>query len=158
MSGRVTPATVALDRADVRYSLHSYRPDPRAGSYGEVAAAALGVDSRRIFKTLVASVDGRLAVGVVPVAASLDLKAFAAAVGGKKGALADPAQAARATGYVLGGISPLGLRRALPTVMDSSATDHPTVFISAGRRGLHVELGPTDLIRLTGGVVVAIAG
>jgi len=156
MSGRATPATAVLDGAGVDYTLHSYDHDRRASAYGEEAAAALGVDPSRIFKTLVASVNGRLTVGVVPVSAALDLKALAAAVGGKRATLADPGEAAKVTGYVLGGISPLGQRRALPTVVDSSAEDHATVFVSAGRRGLQVELAPADLVRLSAADVVAL--
>jgi len=134
--------------------LHSYDHDPRSTAYGVEAVEALGVDPDRIFKTLIAAVDDRLAVGIVPVAATLDLKALAAALGGKRAALADPAAAARVTGYVLGGISPLGQRRTLPTVLDSSATSHATIFVSAGRRGLQVELAPANLVRLTAADVV----
>ena len=123
----------------------------RSGSFGEEAAAALGVDVARVFKTLVADVDGRLWVAVVPVPAQLDLKRLAAAAGGKRAVLADPAAAERATGYVVGGISPLGQRKALPTVVDASALDFATVMVSAGRRGLQVELPPAELVRLTRG-------
>lgn len=154
MSGRATPATAMLAGAGIDYTLHSYDHDRRVGGYGAEAATALGLDPGRIFKTLVASVDGRLTVGVVPVTSTLDLKALAAAVGGKRAVLADPAEAARVTGYVLGGISPLGQRRTLPTVVDSSAGDHVTIFVSAGRRGLQVELAPADLVRLTAADVV----
>ena len=118
MSG-ATPATAALDRAGIGYQLHPYQHDSRADSYGDEAASALGVDARRIFKTLIAAVDGRLTCAVVPVAGRLNLKALAAAIGGRKAELADPAQAQRATGYVLGGISPLGHRRPVPVVIDS---------------------------------------
>jgi Cys-tRNA(Pro)/Cys-tRNA(Cys) deacylase len=114
------------------------------------AATALGVDPRQVFKTLIADVDGALTVAVVPVEGQLDLKALAAAVGGKKAAMADPAAAERATGYVVGGISPLGQRRRLATVVDSSALEFPVVLVSAGRRGVDVELAPADLVRLTG--------
>lgn len=149
MSGKGTPATVAATRAGIPFAVHDYPHDPAAASYGEEAAEALGVPATRVFKTLVASVDGQLTVAVVPVAGVLDLKALAAAVGGKRAAMADPAEAERATGYVLGGISPVGQRRRLPTVVDSSALGFETVFVSAGRRGLEIELGPRDLVRLT---------
>ncbi|KJK59643.1 Cys-tRNA(Pro) deacylase [Saccharothrix sp. ST-888] len=147
--GQGTPATVALEAAGVTFTVHAYQHDPAAASYGGEAAEALGVDSARVFKTLVAEVDGTLTVGVVPVSGQLDLKALAAAVGGKRAAMADPAAAERSSGYVRGGISPLGQRRPLRTVLDTSALDHPTVYISAGRRGLEVELSPTDLATLT---------
>ncbi|MFJ2115408.1 Cys-tRNA(Pro) deacylase [Streptomyces sp. NPDC087850] len=152
-----TPATVALAAAGTPYTLHAYAHDPAAPSYGEEAAEALGVSPDRVFKTLVAEVDGDLTVAVVPVAGSLDLKALAAAVGGKRAALADPAAAERATGYVLGGISPLGQRKRLRTVLDSSAAVHPTVCVSAGRRGLEVELSPADLAALTAAVTAPVA-
>ncbi len=140
---------MAANRARVAFTVHDYPHDPAAPSFGEEAAAALGVPTERVFKTLVTSVDGRLAVAVVPVAGSLDLKAFAAATGGRRAAMADPAEAERATGSVRGGISPLGQRRRLPTVVDSSALRFDTVFVSAGRRGLQLELAPADLVRLT---------
>ncbi|KUP98510.1 Cys-tRNA(Pro) deacylase [Thermobifida cellulosilytica] len=149
MSGKGTPATVAAERGGVAFTLHSYEV-AGTDSYGKEAAAALGVSPERIFKTLVAEVDGTLTVGVVPVAGRLDPKALAAAVGGKRARMADPARAERATGYVRGGISPLGQRRKLRTVVDSSALKHETVYVSAGRRGLQMELDPADLVRLTG--------
>lgn len=145
-----TPATIAAGRAKIEFSLHPYEVDPAAGAYGAAAADALGVDPQRLFKTLVAEVDGTLTVAVVPVSASLDLKALATAVGGKRARMADPAVAERATGYVVGGISPIGQRRESPTVVDGSASRFATVFVSAGRRGLQIELSPADLIRLTG--------
>ncbi|MEU9334716.1 Cys-tRNA(Pro) deacylase [Streptomyces sp. NPDC048290] len=151
-----TPATVALTTAGVPYTVHSYDHDPAHPSYGEEAAEAMGVAPERVFKTLVAEVDGGLTVAVVPVAGSLDLKALAAAVGGKKAAMADPAAAERTTGYVRGGISPLGQRKRLPTVLDASASAHATICVSAGRRGLEVELSPQDLARLTGAVLAPI--
>ncbi|MBV2362531.1 Cys-tRNA(Pro) deacylase [Streptomonospora nanhaiensis] len=157
MSGKGTPATVAATRAGIAFTLHPYTAAGGGGSYGEEAADALGVARDRVFKTLVAEVDGALTVGVVPVSATLDLKALAAAAGGKKAAMADPAAAERATGYVRGGISPLGQRRRLRTVVDSSAAAHPTVFVSAGRRGLQMELAPADLVRLTGAATGPIA-
>jgi Cys-tRNA(Pro)/Cys-tRNA(Cys) deacylase len=145
-----TPAVTALEKARVAHTLRTYDPghSPDVG-HGEAAVAALGADPRQVFKTLVARVDGRLTVAVVPVSGSLDLKALAAAVGGRKAAMADPVDAERATGYVVGGISPLGQRKVLPTVVDASALDFPTVMVSAGRRGLQVELPPADLVRLT---------
>ncbi|WP_369143729.1 Cys-tRNA(Pro) deacylase [Streptomyces sp. R44] len=151
-----TPATVALTAAGTPFTLHAYEHDPASASYGEEAAEALGVSPDRVFKTLVADVDGELTVAVVPVAGQLDLKALATAVGGKRAAMADPAAAERTTGYVRGGISPLGQRKRLRTVLDSSASDHATVCISAGRRGLEVELSPADLAALTSAVVAPI--
>ncbi|MFJ8096343.1 Cys-tRNA(Pro) deacylase [Streptomyces griseofuscus] len=147
-----TPATVALSAAGVEFTVHAYDHDPSHPSYGEEAAEAMGVSPDRVFKTLVADVDGNLVVGVVPVAGTLDLKALASAVGGKRAAMADPALAERTTGYVRGGISPLGQRKRLPTVLDDSALTHATICVSAGRRGLEVELAPDDLAELTGAV------
>ena len=152
-----TPALALLTRSGVSHTVHPYEHDPRSVAFGDEAAAALGIDPGRLFKTLVATVDGALTVAVVPVAGSLDLKALAAAVGGKRAAMADPAAAERATGYVRGGISPLGGRKRLPTVIDSSAATFPTMFVSAGRRGLQVELPPAELIRLAAATVAAIA-
>ncbi|MFD6993108.1 Cys-tRNA(Pro) deacylase [Streptomyces sp. NPDC059943] len=152
-----TPATVALTAAKAAFTLHAYEHDPAAPSYGEEAAEALGVSADRVFKTLVADVDGELTVAVVPVSGSLDLKALAAAVGGKRATMADPAAAERTTGYVRGGISPLGQRKRLRTVLDSSARAHPTVCVSAGRRGLEVELSPSDLASLTSATLAPIA-
>lgn len=152
-----TPATALLAKAGVAFTLHPYEHDRRAEAYGEEAAAALGVAAERIFKTLIATVDRQLACGVVPVAGRLDLKAFAAAVGGKKAELADPAAAARATGYVVGGISPLGQKGRRPIVLDASAAQFPTVFVSAGKRGLQIELPPDDLLRLAPATLAAIA-
>ena len=148
-----TPAIAALAAAGVPHTVHAYDHDAtvvrRGLGYGAEAADALGVDPARVFKTLVASVDGVLVVGVIPVLAHLDLKALAAAVGGKRGQMADPAAAQRSSGYVVGGISPLGQRRKLRTVVDEGVHDHDTVFVSAGRRGLDVELAPADLVALT---------
>jgi Cys-tRNA(Pro)/Cys-tRNA(Cys) deacylase len=145
----------------VAHTLHAYEHDPRAHdrglAYGTEASLALGLDPRQVFKTLVADVDGTLTVAVVPVGAQVDLKALAAAVGGKKGAMADPAAAERATGYVVGGISPLGQRKRLPTVVDSSALGQAEILVSAGRRGLDVALAPRDLVELTGAVTAPIA-
>jgi Cys-tRNA(Pro)/Cys-tRNA(Cys) deacylase len=152
-----TPATALLTKAKVPFTLHPYEHDPRAQGYGEEAAQALGVDPARIFKTLIASVEGRLACAVVPVAARLDLKAFAAALGGKRAELAEPAAASRATGYVVGGISPIGQRSRLRVVVDASAEVFETVYVSAGKRGLQVELTPADLVRAAEAIVAPIA-
>jgi Cys-tRNA(Pro)/Cys-tRNA(Cys) deacylase len=152
-----TPATVAAARAGIEFTTRSYEHDPSAPSYGEEAAEALGVPPEQVFKTLVADVDGALTVAVVPVSASLDLKALAAAVGGKRASMADPAAAERGTGYVLGGISPLGQRKRLRTVVDASLIEHATVCVSAGRRGLEIELAPTDLVALTRATTAPVA-
>ena len=144
-----TPATLALARAGIEHRLHAYEHDPRAGSFGLEAADALGVDPARVLKTLMASVDGRLVVGIVPVSGQLDLKALARAAGGSRAAMADLQAAERATGYVAGGISPVGQKRTHPTVLDESALLHETVFVSAGRRGLDLELSPADLVLVT---------
>jgi len=157
VAGQGTAATALLTRQGIPFTVHAYDHDPRRGSYGLEAAQAMGVESGRVFKTLVADVDGTLAVGVVPVAAQLDLKALAAAVGGKKAAMADAAAAERATGYVTGGISPLGQRRRLRVVVDSSALEFPTVFCSGGRRGLEIELAPGDLVRAANATVAPIS-
>ncbi|MFI9012190.1 Cys-tRNA(Pro) deacylase [Actinosynnema sp. NPDC053489] len=157
MAGRGTPATALLDKQKVAYALHAYEHDPRHESYGLEAAEALGIAPERVFKTLVAEVDGRLAVGVVPVTGQLDLKALAAAVGGKKARMADVAAAERATGYVAGGISPLGQKKRLPVALDASAEGFGTIYCSAGRRGLEVEIAPADLVRLTQAVVAPIS-
>ncbi len=157
MASKGTPATALLTKQKVAFALHAYEVDAHQPAYGEAVAAALGVDPAQVFKTLVATVDGRLAVGVVPVAATLDLKAFAAALGGKRGAMAEPAAAERATGYVTGGISPFGQRSRLPIAVDASAADLPAMYVSAGRRGLQVSVAPDDLVRLTGATVAAIA-
>jgi Cys-tRNA(Pro)/Cys-tRNA(Cys) deacylase len=151
-----TPATVALTRAGVTFTEHAYAHDPAAPSYGVAAAEVLGLDPAQVFKTLLTTVDGRLVVGVVPVSGQLDLKAVAAAVGGKKAAMADPAAAERATGYVVGGISPVGQKRAHPTVVDTSALAFDTVYVSGGRRGLDLGLSPADLVRVTGAVVAPV--
>lgn len=152
-----TPATTALRRAGVEYVEHAYEHDRATASYGQEAAEALGADPARVFKTLLVQLDTvGLAVAIVPVSGSLDLKAVASALGAKKAALADTATAERATGYVRGGISPLGQRRRLPTVIDQSAFDHATVLVSGGRRGFDIELAPTDLARLTGAARAAI--
>ena len=146
-----------LQREGVAHVVHAYEVDPSAPSYGEAAAAALGIEADRMFKTLMTEVDGRLACGVVPASGSLDLKALASALGGKRGAMAEPAAAERSTGYVVGGISPLGQRSRVPTVVDETCALFDTVYVSAGRRGLSVELAPADLVRLTGAVVAGVA-
>jgi Cys-tRNA(Pro)/Cys-tRNA(Cys) deacylase len=155
--GGATPATARLTSLGIAFTLHPYHHDPRTEAYGEEAAEALGVDARRIFKTLIASIDGKLVCGVVPVAGHLDLKALAAAVGGKRAAMAEPATASRATGYVVGGISPLGQKSRIAVVIDSSSAAFETVFVSAGRRGLQVELAPADLVQAAGGALAPIA-
>lgn len=152
-----TPATSALTKAEIGFTLHPYEHDPRSQAYGDEASASLRVDPARMFKTLIASVDGKLACAVVPVVARLDLKAFAAALGGKRAELAEPAAAARATGYVVGGISPIGQKQRLRLVVDSSASGFDTVYVSAGKRGLQVELAPADLITVTGATTAPIA-
>lgn len=154
-----TPATAALTRAGVAFTLHPYTHVDGQRHFGDEATAALGLDPDRVFKTLVVELaggDGGLAVAVVPVARQLDLKALADALGAKRAAMADAAAAQRSSGYVLGGISPLGQRTALPTVVDATALGFPTVFVSAGRRGLQVELAPTDLVNLIGAQVAAV--
>jgi Cys-tRNA(Pro)/Cys-tRNA(Cys) deacylase len=157
MAGRGTPATALLAGQGVSHTVHTYDHDPRHASYGTEASETLGLSPARVFKTLVAEVDGALTVGVVPVGTQLDLKALAAAVGGKKAKMADVAAAERATGYVAGGISPLGQRKRLPVVLDASATNFDTIFCSGGRRGLEIELAPTDLARLANAIVAPIA-
>ncbi|MFI5935661.1 Cys-tRNA(Pro) deacylase [Actinoplanes sp. NPDC051494] len=151
-----TPATVLLSSAKVAHELHPYEVSPDSPHYGALVAAALGVPPGSLFKTLIAEVDGALTVAVVPVTGELDLKALAAASGGKKAALADRAAAERSSGYVRGGISPLGQRKRLPTVIDDSAPGLELIYVSAGRRGLQVSLPPADLIRLTGASVARI--
>jgi Cys-tRNA(Pro)/Cys-tRNA(Cys) deacylase len=157
VAGRGTAATIALERAKIPFTLHEYARDPRHGSYGLEASEALGIAPERVFKTLVAAVDGALAVGMVPVHRQLDVKALAAAAGGKKAVMAEVTAAERATGYVAGGISPIGQKRRLPVVVDSSALAHGTMFCSAGRRGLEIEIAPADLIRAVGAKIAAIA-
>jgi Cys-tRNA(Pro)/Cys-tRNA(Cys) deacylase len=147
---------VALDRAGVAFTRHAYEHDPAASSYGLEAAEALGLDPVAVFKTLLADVDGSLVVGIVPVTGQLDLKALAAAVGGKRASMADPAAAERTTGYVVGGISPIGQKKRLPTVLDASALDLATVYVSGGKRGLDLGLDPHDLVALLEAVVAPI--
>jgi Cys-tRNA(Pro)/Cys-tRNA(Cys) deacylase len=157
VAGQGTAATALLEREGIPFTVHSYAHDPQHESYGSEASEMLGVPADRVLKTLVASVDDRLAVGVVPVSAQLDLKALAAVLGGKKATMADAAVAERATGYVTGGISPIGQRRRLPVVVDASALEFQTVYCSGGRRGLEIELSPADLIRAASASVAPIA-
>jgi len=152
-----TRATELLARLGIAHTVHRYAHDPRHASYGQEASEALAVPPGRVFKTLIADVDGQLAVGVVPVSGSLDLKALASAVGGKKAVMADAGQAEKASGYVTGGIAPVGLRRRLPIVVDESALGFATVFCSAGQRGLEIELAPADLIAAAGASTAPIA-
>ena len=152
-----TPATVALTRAGITFTLHGYAHDPRATSYGSEAAEALGLDPDRVCKTLLAEVDGNLVVAVVPVAGWLDLKALARALGGRKAAMADPKDAERSTGYVVGGIAPVGQKRRLPTVVDESATAYDVVYVSAGRRGLDLGIAPADLVTATGAITAEVS-
>ena len=156
MAGRGTTATVALERAGIPFTVHEYAHDPRRESYGREASEALGVAPDRVFKTLIVAVDGTLVAGVVPVEGQLHLKALAAAVGGKRAAMAEVAAAERATGYVAGGISPVGQRKQLPVVLDASAMTFSTVFCSGGRRGLEIELAPADLVRAANATVASI--
>jgi Cys-tRNA(Pro)/Cys-tRNA(Cys) deacylase len=148
---------VLLARQRIAHTVHAYRHDPRADSYGLEAATALGIEPARCFRTLVAEVDGRLTVGVVPVTGALDLRALAAAAGGKRAAMADPGAAERATGYVRGGISPFAQRRRLPVVLDASAGEHDTIYVSGGRRGLEIEVAPADLVTVTAATVAPIS-
>lgn len=164
MSARGTRATDALAKAGIPHRVLEYEAPERHGTarderpaYGREAAAALGVGEDRIFKTLVATVDGAPALAIVPVGASLDLKLLADALGGRRADLAEPAVAERATGYVIGGISPIGVRRRLPAVLDAGARAHATILVSAGRRGLQVELAPDDLVRAAAAIVAPIA-
>lgn len=151
-----TPATLALTKAGIPFSVHAYEHDPAQRNFGKETAAALNIDPRRLFKTLIVSVDGKLAVGVVAVAEQLDLKAFAAALGGKRAELANAAVAERSSGYVVGGISPISQRMPLRTIVDESALQFTTVYVSAGKRGLQVELAPGDLVKATRATVARI--
>jgi Cys-tRNA(Pro)/Cys-tRNA(Cys) deacylase len=157
VAGRGTAATALLDKQGIPHTVHTYSHDPRHESFGAEAAQAMGVPPERVLKTLVADVDGVPVVGVVPVSAQLDLKALATAAGGKRAVMSDPAAAERATGYVVGGISPLGQRRRLRMVIDASALEFPTVYCSGGRRGLEIELAPADLVRAANATVAPIA-
>lgn len=153
-----TPALVALERAGVPHTVHPYEHDAgHPGGYGLEAAEVLGIPPEQVYKTLLADVDGTLTVAVVPVTGKLDLKALAAAVGGKKAVMADPAAAERVTGYVVGGISPLGQKAAHTTVVDETVELFDVVYVSGGRRGLDVGLAPADLVAMTSAVVADIA-
>ncbi len=155
--GAPTPAIAALVRGGIDHRVHRYDHDPSAESYGKEAAEALGVESSRVFKTLVCSVGADVVVAVVPIATQLDLKSLAAAMAAKTAEMSPPAAAQRATGYVVGGISPIGQKRRLPTVVDASAAEWDTVFVSGGRRGLEIELRVADLLAVTGGRLASIA-
>jgi Cys-tRNA(Pro)/Cys-tRNA(Cys) deacylase len=152
-----TPATVALTVAGIDFTPHTYEHDAANTNFGLEAANALQLDPEQVFKTLLADVDGALIVAIVPVTGKLDLKALAAAVGGKRAEMADPRVAERKTGYVVGGISPIGQKTAHPTVLDETAELFDTVFVSGGRRGFDIELAPADLLAVTEGVTAAIA-
>ena len=152
-----TPATVALRAAGIPFTEHAYTHDPANTNFGLEAATALRLDPDRVFKTLLADVDGKLVVGIVPVTGKLDLKRLAAAVGGKRATMADPAVAERKTGYVVGGISPIGQKTGHPTVIDETAELWDTVYVSGGRRGLDLELAPADLVRATNATLADIA-
>jgi Cys-tRNA(Pro)/Cys-tRNA(Cys) deacylase len=157
VAGQGTPATALLARQRVTHRLHPYQVDPDTPNYGAAVAQTLGIDPRRVFKTLVTDIDGVLTVAVVPVTGEVDLKALAAAAGGKRATMAERDLAERTTGYVRGGISPLGQRKRLPTVIDASVETHETVYVSAGRRGLQVELAPAELVRLTAAQLAGIS-
>ena len=153
----MTPAIDAAKKRKIAFTVHQYSHDPNSDAYGREAAEKLGVDEARVFKTLVVQLDGgSLAVGVIPVSSMLSMKQIAKAAGAKKAAMADKALVERVTGYVLGGVSPLGQKKRLATVIDTSAGDFPTIFVSAGRRGLSMELAAADLVLLTGGCLAAI--
>lgn len=156
-SSAATPATVALTAAGIPFTAHAYDHDPANTNFGLEAASALNLDPEQVFKTLLADVDGSLVVGIVPVTGKLDLKALAAAVGGKKAEMADPKVAERRTGYVVGGISPIGQKIAHVTVIDETAELYDTVFVSGGRRGLDLEIAPSDLARITSATFATIA-
>jgi Cys-tRNA(Pro)/Cys-tRNA(Cys) deacylase len=153
----LTPAVVALTKAGIAHTLHEYDHDPRATSYGLEAADALGLDPDQVFKTLMAELDGELVVAVVPVSTKLDLKALARTFAGSRAAMADPRAAERATGYVTGGISPVGQRKTHRTVVDETAELYDVVYVSAGRRGLDVGIAPADLVEVTGAIVADIS-
>lgn len=153
----MTPAINEAKKASIQYLVHEYQHDPLNESYGLEAANKLGITESRVFKTLVVTIGNKeLAVGVVPVSSMLNMKLIAKALNAKKASMAEAAEVERSTGYVLGGVSPLGQKKKLKTVIDSSALDYPTVFVSAGRRGLEIELKPQDLLLLTNGRFVKI--
>lgn len=148
----MSAATAALDvlaSHGIAHTVRAYDHDPTVASFGLEAAEKLGVEPDRVFKTLVAEVDGRHVVAIVPVTYQVNLKALARAAGGKHAVMADPADAMRITGYVVGGISPLGQKRRLETLIDETAQMWDTILVSAGKRGVDVELDPLDLARLT---------
>ena len=157
MAGRSTPATMAVSASGVAHQIHEYTHDTGTASYGSEAALALGVATERVFKTLIVDVDGKPHVAVAPVANKVSLKLLAAAVDGKYAAMVEPAIAQRITGYVVGGISPFGQRQRLPTVIDETAILFDTIYVSAGRRGLEISLGATDLANITNGIFAPIA-
>ena len=152
-----TPATVALTAASIPFTPHAYQHDAANTNFGLEAASALGLDPEQVFKTLLADVDGALVVAIVPVTGKLDLKALAAAVAGKKAEMADPKLAERKTGYVVGGISPIGQKTRHATVLDETAELFDTIYVSGGKRGFDIELAPADLLAITGGQIAAIA-
>ena len=152
-----TPALVALQRAGIAHTVHAYNHDPSRHNYGLEAAEALALPPASVFKTLLADVDGAPVVAIVPVTGQLDLKALASARGAKRARMLDPSDAERLTGYVVGGISPLGQRTALPTVIDSSAADHSVIYVSGGRRGLDIAVAPGDLVSLIGATYAPVA-
>jgi Cys-tRNA(Pro)/Cys-tRNA(Cys) deacylase len=153
----VTPATRALEAAGVAFTIHEFGHRPEERDYGRAAADALDADHDQVFKTLVVVVDGELAIAIVPVSCQLSLKAAAAALGGKRAELCDPTRAERATGYVVGGISPFGQRRRLATVIDETCELYDTIFVSGGRRGLDLGIAPADLVTLIDARVAPIA-
>ncbi len=151
----MTPGIDAACKAGISHSIHEYEHDPSSAGYGNEAAKKMGIDPARVFKTLVVTIDGKmLAVGVVPVTGMLSMKLIAKAAGGKKASMTDPQEVQRRTGYVLGGVSPLGQKNKLKTFIDASSEVFDTIYVSAGRRGLEIELSPEDLARLTGGQLV----
>ncbi|MFW5825287.1 MAG: Cys-tRNA(Pro) deacylase [Marinobacter sp.] len=153
----MTPAVELVRKQGVAHTLHEYHHDPKSESYGTEAADKLGLDPDQVFKTLVAETDrGELVVAIVPVSGSLNLKQLAKAIKARKATMADKQKVQRTTGYVLGGVSPLGQKKALTTVIDKSALAFDTIHVSAGRRGLEIELAPADLAALTGGSFAAI--
>lgn len=154
----MTPAVKALEKAGVAFSLASYEHDPRTPAYGEEAVRALGLSPDEVFKTLLARLDdGRLVVAIVPVSGQLDLKALARAAGARKAVMAEADAAERATGYVLGGISPLGQKKRLATFLDASVERFEAIHVSGGRRGLEIRLVPQDLMQLTGARLATLA-
>jgi Cys-tRNA(Pro)/Cys-tRNA(Cys) deacylase len=146
----MTPAINAAKKEKIVYTVHQYPHDPGHDSYGKEAAEILNIEATRVFKTLVAQLDnGTLAVAIVPVSSMLSMKKFAKAAGVKKAVMAEKSLVEKATGYVLGGVSPLGQKKRIPTILDVTAKDYSTIFVSAGRRGLEIELVPSDLAALT---------